>query len=451
MSNEFGPGHYPTTGAVAERPTPINTALDGDMWFAPCDAQGNGGTAINAQWLNLVLAELRNAYRAAGAQGGEGNEKKIAEAMTRSASGGVFAADSGSANAYVLASPSGVDGFVMPKSLFDGMIVVWRPANPNTGPSTANAYGLGVKPILGPGGAALAGGEIITQDCAMRYSIAANGGAGAFILFAWSVASTPQAARYGECRLVKSGSNLVLQPYHGNRISFPNGASALIPSGGVSLVSTGLSAGTLYYIYAKIVSSALQIEASATGHATHAGTGIEVKSDDATKVLVGAAFVVAGPAFADSASQRFVLSWFNRRPRTAKKGLSTEVTTSSTSTIEVHSSLRVEFICWAGDNVRYDAGGTMGNTGVTNGESGIGIDSTSVPQLPMWNNQSNNFGGNYDFSLEVGGQIEGLSEGYHYSTVLTKVYAGGGQTYIFRNTGGPYAYSGVFNTITVNG
>jgi hypothetical protein len=58
-----------------------------------------------------------------------------------------------------------------------------------------------------------------------------------------------QVAHHGQCRLVKSGANLVLQPFNGNKLMI-GGKMRTIPAAGVSLAATGLTAGTKYYAYA---------------------------------------------------------------------------------------------------------------------------------------------------------------------------------------------------------
>lgn len=115
---------------------------------------------------NARFEELTKAVSTAGitldAEGGPNTDQKmLAQAMARYASGGIYGEDSGSANAYVLASPSGVNGFVMPKARFEGMRVYWVPANTNSGASTANVWGLGVKAIRDWQGNALASGAIV--------------------------------------------------------------------------------------------------------------------------------------------------------------------------------------------------------------------------------------------------------------------------------------------------
>lgn len=179
MSNEFGPGHYDTTQEVSSRPTPIATEKPGDRWFGPCDVNGNGGTQINAMFLNMIIAELRNSARSAGAASGELNENKLAEAMARYASGGRYCTCTGPANAYVLAISA---QFVAPKSYFAGMMLLWRPSAANTGAATANAFGLGAKSIIREDGTPLQANDIGGRHVLTMYDPSANSGSGAHVL-----------------------------------------------------------------------------------------------------------------------------------------------------------------------------------------------------------------------------------------------------------------------------
>lgn len=134
--------------------------------------------------------ELDKAVTTAGitpdAYGGPDTDKQqLAQAMARYASGGVFADDTGSANAYVV---SAVLSFQPPKAYFAGMMLAFYPDNTNTSAATVNAFGLGIKKILSPSGAALTGGELIAgRFTAMAYDPAADTGAGAFKLKPWAL------------------------------------------------------------------------------------------------------------------------------------------------------------------------------------------------------------------------------------------------------------------------
>lgn len=214
MSNEFGPGHYSSTNETADRPAPTATGKPSDRWFAPCDNNGNGGTVLNAMFLNMFIAEMRNAARSAGAQGGELNENKIAEAMARYASGGVYCVATGSANAIVL-TESG--NFVPPKSLFTGMTLLWKPTAANTDAATINAFTLGAKAVLRENGDPLVAGDLGSSYVLTVYDASANSGAGAHLLLDLSRAASGSIVGGGLVGMQVITSNVNYEPTAGTK------------------------------------------------------------------------------------------------------------------------------------------------------------------------------------------------------------------------------------------
>jgi hypothetical protein len=224
----------------------------------------------------------------------------------------------------------------------------------------------------------------------------------------------------GQCRLVKSGANIVLQPYKGNRISI-NGAIYAIPAAGASLAPTGLAPGTLYYIYAYMVGTVVTLEAATTAHLTDTTTGVEIKSGDPSRTLVGMVRPIAGPAFADTGVQRFVASWFNRRGMNLLAGFTVVRTTTSAVYAEVNTEIRNEFLCWAFDPLQSSlCGGVSIVTANAFVQTVIAIDGqitdtlSSLRALPT---------GAYDGPLAT--TLNGnFGEGYHYTTLFGRTTTG---------------------------
>lgn len=232
---------------------------------------------------------------------------------------------------------------------------------------------------------------------------------------------------HGQCRLTLSGGNLVLAPYNGDQILI-NGTAETIPTAGVSLAATSLSAGTTYFIYVYMSGATMTLEASTTTHATDTSTsgnlGVEIKSADATRTLVGMARPTTGPAWTDSAAQRFVISYFNRRNIAGASSLSANRTTTSTSYVEINSEIRNEFLTWSDDGASFVCGGISQNdTTNQTATSSIGIDGTTAEDC-YYSAQA--FAGGADLSFCVGLYKSGMSEGYHYATLLGKVSANTG-------------------------
>ena len=156
---------------------------------------------------------------------------------------------------------------------------------------------------------------------------------------------------HGACLLTLSGGSLVLKPWRGNGLII-NGATCTIPTAGISLAATGLTAGTLYYVYAYMNSGTMTLEAVTTTHTTGAD-GVEVKSGATNRTLVGMVRPVAGPAFSAAANCMLVRSWFNRtiterRPRSL---MASAISTTSTSYAEVGTTTRVEWLQWSDEVV----------------------------------------------------------------------------------------------------
>lgn len=224
---------------------------------------------------------------------------------------------------------------------------------------------------------------------------------------------------FGQCRLTLSGGNLLLSPVNGNLLTV-NGTPCTVPSAGLTLAATGLTTRTLHYIYATASAGAVNaLEASTTGHSTDSTTGVEIKTGDATRTLVGMAYVVTGPAFADTAAQRLVVSWFNRRPIHGTARFSTLRTSASTSYAEVNTEIRIQFLTWANSSVQFAASGGTYNSGANQTLTSVGVDGTTPEDVVSFGSGAN-------------AQSMGLShantftEGFHYATILGRVSAGTG-------------------------
>jgi len=225
-------------------------------------------------------------------------------------------------------------------------------------------------------------------------------------------------------------------PYNGDLIKI-NGALFQIPSAGIAGVAntsvfvngTGgqnLAASTLYYVYAFSNSGTVTADFSTTTHATSStagNVGVEVKSGDDTRTLVGMIRTNGSSQFADSLTQRFTVSWFNRRLLgtmnvfTANRALAT-----SAAWAEINTEVRVEFITWAEEAVVTNLGGgaflnvitdqiyiALAFDGTTPEEGSFVISATLAI-----------------ISVGLGQTKNGLAEGYHYATVLSFAQSGTG-------------------------
>lgn len=238
---------------------------------------------------------------------------------------------------------------------------------------------------------------------------------------------------HGQCRLALDGSNLRLSPYNGNQLLI-NGTPQSVPAAGVALAPTSLAASTTYFIYAYMVGATMTLEASTTGHSTDATTGVEIKTGDATRTLVGMARTTAGVAWVDSVTDRLVLSWFNRSSKDMLVSITAGNTTSATM-VELNTANRLNFLLWADEVGRFN-----GSLYTTSSASG----STWATQLSYDNSALYGYGqfsggtavSAYQFAPAINARA---SEGFHFVTVRGQISGGATLTL---NGGGTSSLSG---------
>lgn len=245
----------------------------------------------------------------------------------------------------------------------------------------------------------------------------------------WQVTAADQP---GQVQLARTNATtLTLSPYNGNLIKI-NGKLYAGASAGVTLANTGLTASTLYYIYLYDNSGTLTLEASTTAYATDTATaniGVKIKNGDATRTLVGMIRTEGSTPgqFVDSATQRFVRSWFNDPGISGLNFFTASRSTTSTSWAEVNSEIRVEFVSWAGEIVQATVAGSQdNNTSNEYTHTAVGFDGTT----PEDGNSTSNGAGGTQFPINARAYKTGLAEGYHYATVLGRVSSNTGGWYV---------------------
>lgn len=231
----------------------------------------------------------------------------------------------------------------------------------------------------------------------------------------------------GYCRLqVDSTTALSLQRYQGSTLPIKTGstwAAMTIPSSGPSLSTSGLSASTLYRIYAFNSSGTLTLEASATAHAVDSTTGVEIKSGDATRTLVGMVLTDSSTHFLDSTSNRWLINWFNRRSLDLMGTFSADRSTGSDTFAELNTEVRMNFLSWADEAITASGSGTLlqSSNGQASGTA-LGIDGLTVVAgtATTFTGFSNTW---QDFAVSLS---KSVSEGSHYVTLLGACSGGSG-------------------------
>lgn len=169
---------------------------------------------------------------------------------------------------------------------------------------------------------------------------------------------------HGQCRFLYSSTTAcILMPYNGNGLII-NGRQYRIPAAGVTLSNSGLASNTVYLVFARDDGAGgIALEArSGVSHVTHTD-GVEILSGDAGRTLVGMVATVAGGAYAFTAVNRRVASWFNRRT-VGLFEVNTPSNTASTSYVQLTTG--VNALMWVGDVAALDAAGVVYPTSAPN-------------------------------------------------------------------------------------
>ncbi|OZI20051.1 hypothetical protein CAL26_21085 [Bordetella genomosp. 9] len=171
---------------------------------------------------------------------------------------------------------------------------------------------------------------------------------------------------FAECRLDggTAANSIKLSRYNGSRITL-GGTTLQIPENGLEVVPTGLTAAALYYVYAYPNNGAPALEwGTGTAWARATGPdGRQIKTGDASRLLVGMFRPSAGGVITDTTATRGVASWFNRIPKSVT-GSAGPAPISSTTDVAV---IGIPLLRWAGEAVisTLDARIVSGSAAVT--------------------------------------------------------------------------------------
>lgn len=151
----------------------------------PAGDDSGAATAWGANESNSVTAELLTPVTTTGQTptsglGADTSTNQLARSMSIYSQAAQIYTDSGSANSYVLTA---VGSYTQPESYFDGMTVIFKPDNANTGNSSVNVSTIGSKKILTNASAEVASGVITTDRYfSIVYDSTLDAGSGAFVL-----------------------------------------------------------------------------------------------------------------------------------------------------------------------------------------------------------------------------------------------------------------------------
>lgn len=216
------------------------------------------------------------------------------------------------------------------------------------------------------------------------------------------VARLADTMQHGQCRFVYSSPTAcALLPYNGNGLII-NGRQYRIPAGGITFPNTGLAANGVYYVFAKDDGAGgITMDAIGTGTTTRSThtDGVEIRTGDPTRTLVGMIVTSASSQFFNNATTRGVASWFNRR-NTALFEVGTNSTTAATSYVKLTNG--VSTLMWFGDAATVDFSGIVVPNAVSGGAYLVStVNGTSI-------------GGGYGYSTGASGnqQATGVATSY---------------------------------------
>jgi hypothetical protein len=316
-------------------------------------------------------------------------------------------------------------------ALSAGTAILVKIANTNTGPTVINVNAINNVPVRANGHGALLPNDIAAGDIKFLVYDGA--------VFWLESNALSASVGHGRCYLSLSGSNLLLTPRNGNGL-IVGGVLVPIPSAGISLAPGG-SPG-VNNIYAFLQANALTLEAAPTVPVLNSD-GVMVKTGDATRSLVGKAYLNTYGQWQDQDGFIGVLSWFNRRAKRSMvidNGPSAYNMGASGAWIEISSTYRNYFLTWADETNEAQLYGTLGGIGSSSGLLAVSVDGAATPDYPwyMVDTPVYGVGGNYAASLGLTAPKVGLSDSVmHYCTAMCRTIAGTIQLY-----NAAYPYSG---------
>ena len=233
------------------------------------------------------------------------------------------------------------------------------------------------------------------------------------------VSTSVAPAGTNDFRLILSGGNLTLQPVNGNNVDI--GGTIYSYTAMPILSASGLTPATLYYIYLTDLLGIATLEAIETAYTIDA-KGRAYKTGDATRRLMGMAQPVAGPAWADSLTQRLVVSYGNRRPLALRNKFTVARSLVNQSTYtEINSEIRIGLLLWADSGLLSTISGSgYGTESGSQIGAAICVDSGMVPYGQGLLGITPGIGSSFPVS-QVSTRVwhpGEIVEGYHYLTVM---------------------------------
>jgi hypothetical protein len=235
-------------------------------------------------------------------------------------------------------------------------------------------------------------------------------------------------------------TQLKFLPFNGNKIKV-NGKVYTIPNAGLSgLANSGvkvnnvagqtLAANTTYWVFAEDTGSAIvgHFWTQAAGlnpphhiPSTTAGNeGVETWYNGTLLeqfALIGMCRTNASGQFQNSAANRGVISWFNRRPIRGEAAFTANRSTTSTTYVEISTEIRVNFLSWLETAVQIAFSGTSFNaTGIGTGHQQLFVDTGYIDGYTSSTSGAAGYAAPTTMIGGLGGTTS-PAEGWHFATV----------------------------------
>lgn len=250
---------------------------------------------------------------------------------------------------------------------------------------------------------------------------------------AWVVEGALFDAKYdhGQCQFVYvSASECRLNPYNGNGLII-NGKQYRIPNSGITLPIASVvgAAGSTNYVYAKDDGvGGISLETSLTGHSRHID-GIEIKTGDPTRTLVGVVYKNVSSQFQFDGSVPGVASWFNRY---YPVGTGSDVNRSTVSNTPVPLIPGSNVWVWGGESVDLQANGFVSNN-TAGGTCWLQLN-LDGSQAWVGGHASSTANATGSVAPRASTQTGELSEGFHFVEMLVSVSPGSSGTFTLSQT-----------------
>jgi len=222
-------------------------------------------------------------------------------------------------------------------------------------------------------------------------------------------------------RLVFTSSTLLTyQPYNGDQIQW-NGKWVTIPASGWGLTNVGLlSSIDHFYVYY----NGNTIEASTAAHSASVNPdniGVEIRTGDDSRSLVGMFTMTTSTGFADNPFSRFTRTWFNDHGVQLTVGASATFSVTTAAMSEVSAALELQVVTWNGELISDEQLGLvvlssgLNMWGASRDGSFIAFDTVVQQTAPTGAGSTSMYNSNI---------ITETSEGFHNFTVIARTSAG---------------------------